>query len=60
VGGLLLVRSSRSDAQAGDTPAVEEGPAVTARDVPVDVGDAATVEIGDAVVVERGGTQTIR
>jgi hypothetical protein len=52
VGGLLLVRSGRSDAQSGDTPAVEQGPAVTARDLPV--------EIGDAVVVERGGPQTTR
>jgi hypothetical protein len=60
VGGLLLVRSSRSDAQAGDTPAVEAGPAVTAQDVPVEIGDTAAVEIGDAVVVERGGSQTTR
>jgi hypothetical protein len=46
------VRSSRSDAQAKDGPATEEGPEVTARDVPV--------EIGDAVVIERGGPQTTR
>jgi hypothetical protein len=52
VGGLLLVRSARSDAQVDDGPTTEEGPAVTARDVPV--------EIGDAVVIERGGPQTSR
>jgi transcriptional regulator with XRE-family HTH domain len=52
VGGLLLVRSTGSEAQSTDGPATEEGPAVTARDVPVD--------IGDAVVIERGGVQTTR
>jgi hypothetical protein len=52
VGGLLLVRSTSSDAQSIDGPATEEGPAVTAREVPVD--------IGDAVVIERGGAQTTR
>jgi hypothetical protein len=52
VGGLLLVRSSGSEARADDGPATEEGPAVTARDVPV--------EIGDAVVIDRGSAQTAR
>jgi hypothetical protein len=52
VGGLLLVRTNGSEAHADEGPATEEGPAVTARDVPV--------EIGDAVVIERGEAQTTR
>jgi transcriptional regulator with XRE-family HTH domain len=57
VGGLLLVRSTASDARADDLPATEEGPAATAREQPA--ADA-PVEIGDAVVLERGGAQTTR
>jgi hypothetical protein len=52
VGGLLLVRSTSSEAQSDPVPATEQGPAATARDVPV--------EIGDPVVIERDGVQTTR
>jgi hypothetical protein len=51
VGGLLLVRASDSDARP-DAPATDAGPTATAKDVPV--------EVGDAVVVERGEPQHTR
>jgi transcriptional regulator with XRE-family HTH domain len=52
VGGLLLVRSTSSEAQNRDVPVTQEDPTSTAREVPVD--------IGDAVVIERDGAQTTR
>lgn len=52
VGGLLLVRSSESDATAEDRPAADAGPASAASPVPV--------EVGDAIVLERGGAPHVR
>jgi transcriptional regulator with XRE-family HTH domain len=51
VGGLLLVRSSDSDAMGEETPA-GAGSSSTANEIPVDVGDA--------IVLERGGTVRTR
>src|SRR5690606_19109996 len=52
VGGLLLVRSSDTDAAGEDVPAYDSGSTSTARPRPgVDV----PVELGDAVVADRSG-----
>jgi transcriptional regulator with XRE-family HTH domain len=52
VGGLLLVRANDSDARPEAPPATDAGPTATAKDVPV--------EIGDAVVADRGEPQRTR
>ena len=57
VGGLLLVRSTGTEARADDLPATQGGPTSTAKPVPT---GSVPVEIGDAAVLQHGGAQTTR